>query len=44
MDSFKSKIITMKVAKRAGMESQDLLSDEGEDEGEDGGLWNSISR
>ncbi|XP_067949349.1 UDP-glucose:glycoprotein glucosyltransferase 1-like [Watersipora subatra] len=43
MDSFKSRIINMRVGKREGMESEDLLSDS-EDEGEEsGGLWNSIS-
>ena len=44
MDTFKSKIINMKVGKRSGMASQNLLSDD-EDEGEEGtGIWDSISR
>jgi len=42
MDSFKSKIISVKVKKRPGMEEEDVLSESGEVE--DSGLWGSISR
>ena len=41
MDSFKSKIVSMKVRKRPGMEEMDLLS---EDKDEEQGLWVSLSR
>ena len=41
MDSFKSKIVSMKVRKRPGMEEMDLLS---EDKDEEQGLWGSLSR
>jgi len=44
MDSFKSKIVSMKVKKREGKEDQDLLSDGEDDEDTKGGLWNSLSR
>ncbi|KAF6038703.1 UGGT2 [Bugula neritina] len=43
MDSFKSKIVSMKVKKREGKEDQDLLSDGEDDEDTKGGLWNSLS-
>ncbi|CAH1245599.1 UGGT1 [Branchiostoma lanceolatum] len=41
MDSFKSKIIKIKVNKRPDKLQEDLLSDEGESGG--GGIWDSIS-
>lgn len=44
MDSFKSKIISMRVKKKPGMEAIDLLSDDADEEAEAGGLWDSISK
>lgn len=47
MDSFKSKIISLKVSKKSGMEREELLADEGDSDDDQtggGGIWNSISR
>ena len=44
MDSFKSRIVSLRVRKRPGMDGVDLLADEAEDEAEGGGIWDSISK
>ncbi|ESN93236.1 hypothetical protein HELRODRAFT_115758 [Helobdella robusta] len=46
MDSFKSKIIRVKVSKKPGKEFEDLLSGDDDDDGSEDyfGLWGSISK
>ncbi|XP_002732378.1 UDP-glucose:glycoprotein glucosyltransferase 1-like, partial [Saccoglossus kowalevskii] len=43
MDSFKSKILRIKVQKKPEKMEEDLLVSDDDDEDEDGGIWHSIS-